>query len=55
MGTEKENIFFFHDVEVIRKQGKIKTTIYREPTFGGVYSNFESFMPSVYEFDMVPS
>ena len=55
METEKENILSFHDVEVIREQGKIKTTIYRKPTFRGVYSNFESFIPSVYKFGMVLS
>ena len=41
------------DVEVIREQGKFTTTVYREPTFSGVYSNFESFLPSVYKFGMV--
>ena len=55
METEKENIFSFDDVEVIREKGKIKTTIYRKPTFRGVYNNFESFIPSVYKFGMVLS
>ena len=27
--------------------------ICRKPTFSGVYSNFKSFIPSVYKFDMV--
>ena len=43
METEKENKLSFLDVEVIRKQGKFTTTIYRKPTFSGVYSNFENF------------
>ena len=43
METEKENKLFFLDVEVIREQGKFTTTVYRKPTFSGVYSNFESF------------
>ena len=43
METEKENISSFHDIEVIRQQGKIKTTIYREPAFGGVFNNFYTF------------
>ena len=51
--TEKENISSFHDVEVICQQGKIKATIYREPNFGGVFNNFESFILSVYEFGML--
>ena len=53
METEKENKLSFLDVEVIREQGKFTTTIYRKPTFSGVYSNFESFLPSVCKFGMV--
>ena len=40
----------FLDVEIKRKQGKFTTTIYQKPSFSGVYSNFESFLPSVYKF-----
>ena len=47
METKKENKLSFLDVEIIRKQEKFTTTIYRKPTFSGVYSNFESFLPSV--------
>ena len=46
----------FLDVEIIREQGKFTqftTTIYRKPTFSGVYSNFENFLPLVYKFGMV--
>ena len=50
METEKENKLSFLDVEIIREQGKFTTTIYRKPTFSGVYRNFESFLPSVYKF-----
>ena len=51
--TEKENKLSFHDVEIIRKQGKFTTTIYRKPTFSGVCCNFEGSLPSVYKFCMV--
>ena len=51
--TGKENKLTFLDVEVIHKQGKFATTVHRKPTFSGVYSNFESFLPSVYKFGMV--
>ena len=49
METERQNKISFLDNEVIREQGKFSTTIYRKPTFSGVYSNFESFLPSVYK------
>ena len=53
METERRNKFSFLDIEVICKQGKFSTTIYRKPTFSGVYSNFERFLPSVYKFGML--
>ena len=53
METEKENKLSFLGVEIICKQGKFITTVYRKPTFSGVYSNFESFLPSIYKFGMV--
>ena len=52
METEKENKLSFLDVEIIREQDKLTATSYRKPTFSGVYSNFESFLPSVYKFDV---
>ena len=33
----------FLDVEVSRQQGKFVTTVYRKPTFSGVYTHFDSF------------
>ena len=50
METERQNKFSFPDIEVFCKQGKFTTTIYRKPTFSGVYSNLQSFLPSVYKF-----
>ena len=52
METEKENKLSFFDIDVIPKQGKFTTTVYRKHIFSGVYSNFESFLPSVYKFGM---
>ena len=48
MKVERQNKFYFLDVEVIREQFKFKTTIYDKSTFSAVCSNFESFLPSVY-------
>ena len=46
METEKKNKWSFLNVEIIRE-------LYRKSTFSGIYSNFESFSSSVYEFGMV--
>ena len=53
METERQNKFSFLDVEVIHEQGKFTTTIYRKPSFSGVYSNSESFWPSLYNFGLI--
>ena len=53
MDTEKENKLSFLDLKVIHEQGKFTITSYRKPSFSGVYSNFEIFLPSVYKFGMV--
>ena len=50
METKKENTLSFLDVEIIHQQGKFTTTIYQNPTFSGVYSNF---LLLVYKFGMV--
>lgn len=51
MESEKENKLSFLDVEVICKRGKCITSNYK-PSFKK-YSNFESFLTSVYKFAMV--
>ena len=53
MDTERQKKFSFLDIEVIREQGKFSNTIYRKPTFSGVHSNFESFLPSLYKLGVV--
>ena len=39
----------FLDEEVSRQQGKFVTTVYKKPTFSGVYTHFDSFLPTVYK------
>ena len=43
----------FLDVEVYRQQGTFVKTVYRTPTFNGVYTNFDSLVPPVYKVGMV--
>ena len=50
---EKNGKLSFLDVEESREKGKFATTVYRKPTFTGVYTHFESFLPTVYKFVMV--
>ena len=50
---EKNGKLSFLDVEVSREKGKFVKTVYRKPTFSGVYTHFESFLPTIYKFGMV--
>ena len=43
----------FLDNLIDRKGGKFITRVYRKPTFTGVYTHHESFLPSVYKFGLL--
>ena len=46
--VEQENIgsLSFLDVKNLSKNGKFVTSVYRKPTFSGVFTNYESFIPT---------
>ena len=50
---EKDGKLSFLDVEVSRQEGHFVTSVYRKPTFSGVYIHFESFFPTIYKFGMI--
>ena len=50
---ETADSFPFLDVKVTRENAKFTTSVYRKPTFSGVYSNFSSFIPTSYKFGLV--
>ena len=50
---EKNGKMSFLDVEISRENGKFVTTVYRKPTFSGVYTHFESFLTSTQKFGML--
>ena len=35
------------------KQGELITSVYQKPTFSGVYTNFDSFLPDTYKIGMI--
>ena len=43
----------FLDVSVIRSGTQFITSVYRKPTFSGVYTNFGSFIPELYKFNLI--
>ena len=46
--VEQENVgsLSFLDVKICCKNGKFVTSVYRKPTFSGVFTNYESFIPT---------
>ena len=43
---KKNNKILFLDVSIGRNNNVLETSIFRKPTFSGVYSNFDSFLPT---------
>ena len=51
--TEKDNSFSFLDVKICREKDKFTTSVFREDTFSGVYTNFSSFVALKHRFGLV--
>ena len=53
--SEKEtnNKLSFPDIEISRDKNQFITSVYCEPMFSGVFSHFESFIPSGYKLNVV--
>ena len=47
---DKNRKLSFLYIEVPREKGKFVTTVYRKPTLSGVYTHFQSFLPTIYKF-----
>ena len=47
--TEQINKISFLDFNVICEQGKFIKGVYRKPTFSGVFTHFDSFLPDTYK------
>ena len=50
---EKNRKLFFLDVEVPREGNKFIFDAYQEPTFSGVYTYFDRFLPITYKFGRI--
>ena len=44
----------FLDIDIYRSNGKFNTSVYRKPTFTGLFTNFPSFIPLTYKRCLVP-
>ena len=48
----EENSLAFFDTKIFRDSGKFQTSVYRKPTFSGVLTNFESFLPILHKYNL---
>ena len=51
--SETNNALPFLDVYVSRLNGHFVASVYRKPTFSGVYTNFSSYIPMTYKMSLV--
>ena len=52
---EQNDSLSFLDILVSRDVGKFVTNIYRKPTFSGVYSHLDSFIPLYFKHGLILS
>ena len=50
---EENNSLAFLDIKIFCDGWKFKTSVYRKSTFSGVLTNFESFLPISYKYNLV--
>ena len=50
---EKQKRISFLDIEIICEDKTFTTSVYRKPTIGGVYTHFDSFLPSTFKIGTV--
>ena len=51
--SEKQNVVSLLDRHIFREDKTFTTSVYRKPTFSGVYTHFDSFLPTTYKFGTV--
>ena len=51
--TENNNMLAFLDVLVCREETGLVTSIYRKPTFSGLYTHFDSFIAEKYKSGLI--
>ena len=46
---EEYGLLSFMDITITAENNKLVTSVYRKPTFGGVFTNFENFIPDTHK------
>ena len=48
-----ENSISFLDIKITRDNNKFMISVHRKPTFSGVFTNFGSFIPKSYKYNLL--
>ena len=51
--NEKDNVLPFLDINIMRSGHHFITSVFRKPTFSGVFTNFGSFIPELYKRNLI--
>ena len=49
---ENESSILFYDIKISRDNNTFTTSVYRKPTFSGVFTNFGSYIPKSYKYNL---
>ena len=52
---EENNSIFFLDIKINRGNNRFLISVYRKPTFSGVFTNFDSYIPLSYKSGLISS
>ena len=53
--VEENNSICFLDIKTSRDNNKFLTSVYRQPTFSGIFTNFDSYIPLSYKSGLISS
>ena len=51
--AENDNSFSFLDIKITRHNQQFKTSVYRKPTFSGVFMHYESYLDQTYKKSLI--
>ena len=49
----QNNTFSFLDINITRQNNQLKISVYRKPTFSGVYTHYESYIDQFYKKSLI--
>ena len=51
--TKENNTFSFFDINITPENSQLKRSVYRKPTFGGVFTHYESYTDQTYKKSLI--